>query len=168
MPHVLADDFPSLGFGIGYAFAEDNLCTLMDYTVTVRGERSRWFGPEGTWEFGGNGTVNNNLDSDFFYASVNQSGVLERLLAQPAPHGPLPEIQDSVTGLRRRHQPVPGRHRRRRRRHRPPLPGRRVGAAPHRDRRLPPRSSSWRRWRRRACAITGIARPSRRSAAWSR
>lgn len=98
VPHVLADDWASLAFGIGYAFAEDNLCTLMDYTVTVRGERSRWFGPDGTWTFGGNGTVNGNLDSDFHYAAVNDSGVLEDLLAQPAPHGPLPQIVDAVRG----------------------------------------------------------------------
>jgi acyl-homoserine-lactone acylase len=98
VPHILADDFPSLGFGIGYAFAEDNICTLMDYTVTVSGERSKWFGPEGTWTFGGNGTTNKNLDSDFYYASVNESGVLEELLAQPAPHGPLPEVRESVRG----------------------------------------------------------------------
>ncbi len=98
VPHVVADDFPSLGFGIGYAFAEDNICTLMDYTVTVSAERSRWFGPEGTWTFGGNGATNTNLSSDFFYASVNESGRLEDLLAQAPPHGPLPEIRDSVRG----------------------------------------------------------------------
>ena len=98
VPHVVAEDFPSLAYGIGYAFAEDNLCTLMDYTVTVRGERSRWFGPDGTWVFGGNGQTNRNLDSDFYYASVNGSGVLERLLDQPPPHGPLPEVRASVTG----------------------------------------------------------------------
>lgn len=98
VPHVLAEDYPSLGFGIGYAFAQDNLCTLMDYTVTVRAERSRWFGPDGTWVFGGNGTVNRNLDSDFFYAAQNESGVLEELLAQAPPHGPLPEIRESVRG----------------------------------------------------------------------
>lgn len=98
VPHVVANDYGSLAFGIGYAFAEDNLCTLMDYTVTVRGERSLWFGPQGSWTFGGNGTVNKNLDSDFYYAAVNESGVLEQLLDQQPPHGPLPEIKDSVRG----------------------------------------------------------------------
>lgn len=98
VPHVLARDFPSLGYGIGYAFAEDNICTLMDYTATVSAERSRWFGPDGTWDFGGNGTTVDNLSSDFFYASVNESGVLEGLLAQDPPHGPLPEIEESVAG----------------------------------------------------------------------
>ena len=98
VPHIVADDYPSLAYGIGYAFAEDNLCTLMDYTVTVRGERSRFFGPDGRWTFGGNGQTNRNLDSDFFYASVNESGVLEDLLDQPPPHGPLPEVRASVAG----------------------------------------------------------------------
>ncbi len=98
VPHVLADDFPSLGFGIGYAFAQDNICTLMDYTATVNGERSRWFGPEGTWTFGGNGTTNTNLSSDVFYTALNESGTLDALLAQSPPHGPLPEIRESVRG----------------------------------------------------------------------
>jgi acyl-homoserine-lactone acylase len=98
VPHIVARDVPSLGFGIGYAFAEDNLCTLMDYTVTVRGERSKWFGPDGSWTFGGNGTSNKNLDSDFFYKSVNQSGVVERLVGQAAPHGPLPDVRAAVRG----------------------------------------------------------------------
>ena len=98
VPHVVADDYPSLGFGIGYAFAEDNLCTLMDYTVTVRGERSRFFGPDETWEFSGNGTTNTNLASDFHYTAINESGVIEELLDAPPPNGPLPQIRDAVRG----------------------------------------------------------------------
>ena len=35
-----------LGFGAGYAYAEDNLCTLANEIVTVRAQRSRFFGPE--------------------------------------------------------------------------------------------------------------------------
>ncbi|MDQ2650513.1 MAG: penicillin acylase family protein, partial [Actinomycetota bacterium] len=98
VPHVTGKDFGSVAYGIGYAFAQDNICTLMDYTATVSAERSKWFGPDGTWEFGGNGTVNRNLDSDFFYAAQHQSGQLEALLAQDAPHGPEAEVRLGVTG----------------------------------------------------------------------
>ncbi|MCB0998828.1 MAG: penicillin acylase family protein [Acidimicrobiales bacterium] len=45
VPHVVADDWGSLGFGQGYAFAQDRACTLIDQVIKVRGERSRWFGP---------------------------------------------------------------------------------------------------------------------------
>lgn len=98
VPHVVADDYGSLGYGIGYAFAEDNLCTLMDYTVTVRGERSRFFGPDATWQFHGNGTTNTNLASDLHHRAVNDAGVIEDLLGQPAPNGPLPEVREAVRG----------------------------------------------------------------------
>ncbi|MEU6238506.1 penicillin acylase family protein, partial [Kitasatospora sp. NPDC047058] len=47
VPHIVARDFGGLGFGYGYAFAQDNLCQLADHVVTLRGERSRWFGPDG-------------------------------------------------------------------------------------------------------------------------
>jgi acyl-homoserine-lactone acylase len=44
--HVRADDFRGLGYGIAYAYAEDNLCMFADSLLTVRGERSRFFGPD--------------------------------------------------------------------------------------------------------------------------
>lgn len=43
--HISANDYGSLGFGQGYAFAEDRFCTLMDQVVKVRGQRSKYFGP---------------------------------------------------------------------------------------------------------------------------
>src|SRR6516225_8047975 len=47
VPHILAHSWPSLGFGYGYAFAKDNLCTMADGYVTVEAQRSRYFGPTG-------------------------------------------------------------------------------------------------------------------------
>ena len=35
IPHILAADWGSLGFGYGYAFAEDNICTIAESYVTV-------------------------------------------------------------------------------------------------------------------------------------
>ncbi len=62
IPHIVADDWGSLGFGQGFAFAEDRACTLLDQVVKVRGERSRWFGP---------GEDDANLDSDFAYRHLH-------------------------------------------------------------------------------------------------
>ena len=45
IPHIVANDYGSLGYGYGYAFAQDNLCVMADRVVTLRGERSRHFGP---------------------------------------------------------------------------------------------------------------------------
>lgn len=42
--HIRADNFTNLGFGLAYAYAQDNLCMLADSFLTVRGERSRYFG----------------------------------------------------------------------------------------------------------------------------
>ncbi|MET8544752.1 penicillin acylase family protein [Kitasatospora sp. NPDC004799] len=93
VPHVLARDFGGLGYGYGYAFAQDNLCQLADQVVTVRGERSRWFGPDGE-------SVDrvSNLVSDTYQRGVQRSGTVRRLLAAPAPLGPTDEARQLVDG----------------------------------------------------------------------
>jgi acyl-homoserine-lactone acylase len=98
VPHVRADGWEDLGFGYAYAFARDNICTIADSYVTVSGERSRYFGPDESWRFSGNGAVLNNLDSDFFYTKINQSGIVEDLLGRDPPEGPLPPVRKLVAG----------------------------------------------------------------------
>lgn len=98
VPHIKARNWKSAGFGYAYAFAEDNLCTIADTYVTVAGERSRYFGADASWKFSGNGAVYNNLDSDFFYAQVNDSGIIEDLMRRDPPEGPLPELRKIVSG----------------------------------------------------------------------
>lgn len=44
VPHIVASDFGSLGYGEGYAFAQDHACTLADVVLRARGERARHFG----------------------------------------------------------------------------------------------------------------------------
>ena len=41
VPHIVAGDFGSLGYGEGYAFAQDHACTLADQVLRARGERAR-------------------------------------------------------------------------------------------------------------------------------
>ncbi|HUR40000.1 MAG TPA: penicillin acylase family protein [Verrucomicrobiae bacterium] len=67
IPHIRARDFGSLGYGLGYAQAEDNLCVLMDDIITDRGERARYFGADGRYVIPANGSNVNNVDSDFFW-----------------------------------------------------------------------------------------------------
>jgi acyl-homoserine-lactone acylase len=98
VPHIRSHTWKGLGFGYAYAFAEDNICTIADSYVTVSGERSRYFGPEGDWTFSGNGSVNNNLSSDFFYARINESGIVDDLISRPPPEGPEPEVKKLVRG----------------------------------------------------------------------
>jgi acyl-homoserine-lactone acylase len=44
VPHISAPDFELLGMGIGYAYAQDNVCLTADALLSARGERSRFLG----------------------------------------------------------------------------------------------------------------------------
>ncbi|BAN25345.1 penicillin acylase family protein [Caballeronia insecticola] len=84
IPHIRAADWGSLGFGFGYAQAQDNLCTLADAFVTYRGERSAYFGadarPPSTATFG----QPRNIDADFFFRMIGDQATVERYRsAQP-------------------------------------------------------------------------------------
>jgi acyl-homoserine-lactone acylase len=98
VPHITARNWEALGLGVGYAFAADDLCTIAQSYVTVEARRSRYFGPNATWDFQGNGTVNNNLDSDFYYGAINDSMVIQRLIRARPPAGPLPQVKQIVNG----------------------------------------------------------------------
>ena len=99
VPHITAKSYEAAAYGQAYAFAEDNLCTLADTIVTVNGERSRYFGADGSWVFSGNGLRFNNLDSDFVYGRINQEKKVEALLAKKPPQGPLPELRQATRGF---------------------------------------------------------------------
>jgi acyl-homoserine-lactone acylase len=85
IPHILAHDWAGLGFGYGYAFAQDNLCTMANDYVTVEAQRSRYFGPTGVDIQRGNGVVVSNLDSDLFFQEIINSGVVPRLARALSP-----------------------------------------------------------------------------------
>ena len=75
VPHIKAKDFHGLGYGLAYAYAQDNVCMFSDSLITVRGERSRYFGPTARATEPVNGEYGvairyinlNNEDSDFFF-----------------------------------------------------------------------------------------------------
>lgn len=66
VPHIRAQNERGLGYGIGYAYAQDNLCLLANEVVTVNGERSRYFGPEQQ-----TAEQRNNMASDVFFNWLN-------------------------------------------------------------------------------------------------
>jgi acyl-homoserine-lactone acylase len=93
IPHITAHNFGSLGYGVGYAFASDDICTMANGYVTVEGERSRYFGPNAA---SGNGP---NLQSDFFWKSVIQGRVIPRLLSVRTGPGAIgPQLRQLVGG----------------------------------------------------------------------
>jgi acyl-homoserine-lactone acylase len=79
IPHVTAGDFRSLGYGEGYAYAQDNACLFEDAIVTVRGERTRFFGADGVSRYYSNGSVDPNPKSDAFWKWVRASGQTQGL-----------------------------------------------------------------------------------------
>lgn len=88
IPHIKsnrADDFGSAGYGLGYSFAEDNLCVFLDDVVTIRGERAEFFGRDGTYTIPANGSTANNVDSDFFWRSLITEEALAKLKSDAAP-----------------------------------------------------------------------------------
>jgi acyl-homoserine-lactone acylase len=100
IPHILASDYGSLGYGYGYAYAEDNLCVMADRVVTLRGERSRFFGPSADPgdPLADDEGATDNLGSDTYYRGLRQSGVVQRLLGRTAPLGPTAELRRMVDG----------------------------------------------------------------------
>ncbi|MFF9147446.1 penicillin acylase family protein [Streptomyces sp. NPDC014861] len=98
IPHIIASDWEGLGTGYGYAAAKDNICTLADTYLMVNAERSRHLGPDGRASPGQNQNTTTNLKSDLYFQRIKDDGVVERLIAQPAPDGPEPEVKEAIRG----------------------------------------------------------------------
>jgi acyl-homoserine-lactone acylase len=98
IPNITAKNLRGAGYGYGYAIAEDNVCELADTYVTVQADRARFFGPDESYESRGNGAEINNLDSDFFYQRIIDTGKVEDLMSRPPPIGPLPGLKKVVRG----------------------------------------------------------------------
>ncbi|MBY8872348.1 acylase [Micromonospora sp. PLK6-60] len=93
VPHITARDFAGLGFGVGYAQAEDNICLIAENIVTVNAQRSRWFGATGT--------AARNVTSDLFHQKAIDDRTVERLLdgRRDGLHAPSHEVRDQVRGF---------------------------------------------------------------------
>lgn len=86
--HIRASDERGLGVGMGYAYAQDNLCLLANEIVTVNGERARFFGPDqATLE------ERNNLASDVFFNWLNTPEVVAAFWKAQTP-----EMQQRIEG----------------------------------------------------------------------
>ena len=81
IPHITAKDYKGLGYGVGYAFAEDNVCSLARELVVASGESMLYLGAEG------------NVASDVFYTWYNSPARRAEFLAAQDP-----EVIDAVTG----------------------------------------------------------------------
>ncbi len=71
VPHVKANDYAGMGFGLGYAMAEDNVCEIAERYITIAGERAKYLG---------RGENDANLNSDLYHKRLIASGEMEKLL----------------------------------------------------------------------------------------
>ncbi|RJS24082.1 acylase [Corallococcus sp. H22C18031201] len=92
IPHIAARNFKSLGYGIGYAYAEDNFCLVAEEVLKLRGERSKYFGPDGMVVAASDRQVT-NLDADFYFKSYFDSAAISARY-KSAPH----EVRDLAAG----------------------------------------------------------------------
>lgn len=76
VPHIVAQDWRGAGYGVGYAYAQDNLCMIAEEFATVAGERSLHFGPKNNSTIGFQNV--DNLSSDLFFRSTIDLPALRR------------------------------------------------------------------------------------------
>ena len=88
-----------VGFGVGYAQAQDGICLLAETFLTLNGERSAFLGPEGTFKNEAEGgLVFTNLNSDIYWTSIKQAHTIQKLLKLPYPQGPSAEAGEVARG----------------------------------------------------------------------
>ncbi|MQY10342.1 Aculeacin-A acylase [Streptomyces sp. RB5] len=97
IPHITARDWADLGFGNGWAQAADQICNLADTFVTLRGERSRYFGPDGPPD-SALSSASTNLAGDLYFRGIREAGTPQRLYEQKAPAGPSREVREMTRG----------------------------------------------------------------------
>ncbi|WP_416908359.1 MAG: penicillin acylase family protein [Polymorphobacter sp.] len=76
IPHITAPDHAGIGYGVAYAYAQDNLCLLAEEFTTVAGERSLHFGPANSAVLGFQSV--DNVSSDVFFRSAIDIAALKK------------------------------------------------------------------------------------------
>jgi len=91
VPHIKAKDMGGIGYGYGYASAQDNACEIADRLLTVSGDRAKFLGP---------GDNDANIISDLYHQRMIASQRVEALLAGPAdsPDTPTAEARALADG----------------------------------------------------------------------
>ena len=118
--HITAPDYEGIAYGVAYAHAQDNVCQTAEHLITVRGERSQFFGAQAMGLIGLGQLPNAQID--LFMRAHMDDAALARAAASNSE-----EVQGLAARLRGRLQPLPAG----RRAQRPArgLPQQAVGAA---------------------------------------
>ena len=97
IPHIVAHDWTSLGFGSGFATVETDGCTLADVLLTARGQRSRYYGANGKYSDHVS-MAGTNVQVDALVTDLHQRHVVEKLLKSKSA-GPGPQARAMITGF---------------------------------------------------------------------
>jgi acyl-homoserine-lactone acylase len=96
IPHIVAKDYGSLGFGHGFATAQTSICSLADTLLTARGQRSRYLGPDR--RYSDQVTLfATNRQTDTLFNDIRNRRVVEKLLRDPK-RGPGAQAKAVVRG----------------------------------------------------------------------
>ncbi len=89
IPHITAQDYGSAGYGVGYAYARENFCTIMREYVFAAGESARYLGDEG------------DLNSDFVMKLYNSDERIERMISEDLPDYIVQDLTGYAAGINR-------------------------------------------------------------------
>ncbi|WP_240980045.1 penicillin acylase family protein [Ramlibacter agri] len=89
--HITAPDYEGIGYGFAYAHAQDDLCLMADRLLTLRGERTRYLGAQGTAHISLNQLSNPRVD--LFIRAHMDDAVLESAASAWSP-----DLQAAVRG----------------------------------------------------------------------
>ena len=96
VPHIKANDYAGVGYGLGYVWAEDQACAMSGRWLTVGAQTAAHFGAAGRdFPFD---SRDGNLASDLYIQKMINEGWLENLLKDDGPTGVLPEVRELVRG----------------------------------------------------------------------
>lgn len=89
IPHITADDWGSLGFGVGYSYAKENYCTLMREYVYAAGQSMRYLGEDG------------DMNSDLVMKLYNDDARIERMISEQLPDYVIENLRGYAAGVSR-------------------------------------------------------------------
>jgi acyl-homoserine-lactone acylase len=89
IPHITAEDYGSAGYGVGYAYARENFCTVMQEYVRAAGESARYLGDDG------------DLNSDFVMKLYNSDERIARMIEEDLPEHIVENLTGYAAGINR-------------------------------------------------------------------
>jgi acyl-homoserine-lactone acylase len=89
IPHITARDYGSAGYGVGYAYARENFCTIMREYVVAAGDSARYLGDKG------------DLNLDFVMKLYNSDERIDHMVENDLPAYIVENLTGYAAGINR-------------------------------------------------------------------